>query len=131
MRFVPLISCLLLVTGCGESPTAPTVSLNSEFVLAPGSAATIDGASMTVRFNDVSGDSRCAADAVCVWGGDAIVSLTVTSTSGSREHDLHTGTMQPVKHDDITIALVQLAPYPFSSIPIQPGDYRATLKATR
>jgi hypothetical protein len=39
--------------------------------------------------------------------------------------------MKPVTHEDLTIALVELAPYPFSSRPIQPGDYRATLRVTR
>ena len=131
MRAVSLISCLVLVAGCRGSPTGPTVPLNSEFVLAPGRAALIDGASMTIKFNGVTGDSRCPADAVCVWGGDAIVNLTVTANGGSRDHELHTGDMRPVQHDDVTIALVQLAPYPFSSSPIQPSDYRATLKATR
>ena len=29
------------------------------------------------------------------------------------------------------IALIQLDPYPFISRPIQPGDYRATLRVTR
>ncbi|MGH9203136.1 MAG: hypothetical protein ACRD2A_18065 [Vicinamibacterales bacterium] len=131
MRAFLLLSCLLLLAGCRESPTSPTVPLNSEFVLVVGGAASIDGASMTIRFNGVTGDSRCPADAVCVQGGDAIVSLTVTSTEGSRNHELHTGDMRPVRHGDITIALVQLVPYPFSSGAIQPGDYRATLRATR
>lgn len=131
MRAFLLLSGLLLLAGCSESPTSPTVPLNSEFVLVVGGAASIDGAAMTIRFNGVTGDSRCPADAVCVQGGDAIVSLTVTSTEGSRNHELHTGDMRPVRHGDITIALVQLVPYPFSSGPIHPGDYRATLKATR
>ena len=131
MRAIFSLCCLLLVTACDESPTGPTVPLNSEFVLAPGVAETIDDVAMTIRFNGVTGDSRCPADAICVQGGDAIVSLTVTSTNGSRNHELHTGDMRPVRHDEVTISLVQLAPYPFRSGPIQPGDYRATLKATR
>ena len=131
MRAILLLLYLLLVTACNGSPTGPTVPLNTEFVLAPGTAARIDGASMTIKFNGVAGDSRCPADAICIQGGDAIVSITVTATSGSRDHELHTGDMRPVKHDGVTIALVQLVPYPFSSTPVQPGDYRATLKATR
>jgi hypothetical protein len=31
----------------------------------------------------------------------------------------------------VSIALVELAPYPFLSRPTQPGDYRATLRMTR
>ena len=131
MRQVAVWLCLFSVAACSDSPTGPTVSLNSEFVLAPGDSAYIDDAPATVRFNRVTGDSRCPADAVCIQGGDAIVSVTMTSTSGSREHELHTGTMAPVRHDDLTITLVQLAPYPFSSGPIQPDDYRATLRVTR
>jgi hypothetical protein len=39
--------------------------------------------------------------------------------------------MRPVKHGDLTIELVQLSPYPFSSRTIQPDEYRATLRVTR
>jgi hypothetical protein len=39
--------------------------------------------------------------------------------------------MQPVVHDRLTIALIQLSPYPFSSRTIAPDEYRATLKVTR
>ncbi|MGH9175137.1 MAG: hypothetical protein ACRD1H_12310, partial [Vicinamibacterales bacterium] len=102
--------------------------MNGEFVLAPGSSAFVEEASLTIRFNGVTGDSRCPADAICIQGGDAVVGLTVTSTRGTRDHELHTGNMVPVQHDDVTISLVQLAPYPFSSGPIAPNDYRATLR---
>ena len=131
MRRLALLLCLVSVTACSDSPIGPSVPLNSEFVLAPGNSAVIEEASAAVRFNRVQGDSRCPADAVCIQGGDAIVSVTVTSTSGSRDHELHTGTMAPVRHDDLTVSLVQLSPYPFSSGPIQPNDYRVTLRVTR
>jgi len=92
----------------------------------------IEEASAVVRFNRVTGDSRCPGDAICIQGGDAIVSVTVSSTDGSRDHELHTGTMAPVRHDDLTVSLVQLMPYPFGSLPpIQPDDYRVTLRVTR
>jgi hypothetical protein len=131
MRPFAALVCLVLATACSDSPTGPTIPLNTEFTLTPGGSALIEGASTTVRFNRVTGDSRCPADAICIQGGDAIVSVTATSSGGARDHELHTGTMAPVRHDDLTIALVQLAPYPFSSGPIQPNDYRATLRVTR
>ena len=46
-------------------------------------------------------------------------------------NELHTGDMQPVRHDELTIHLVQLAPYPFSSRPFTPDEYRVTLRVTR
>jgi hypothetical protein len=93
----------------------------------------IDVASLTVRFNAVSGDSRCPADAICVLGGSAAVHITASSSNGggTRDYELHTGDMRPVVHNRVTIALVQLSPYPFSARPIQPAEYRATLKVSQ
>lgn len=131
MRSLLLLCCLLFVTGCDEKITGPTSPLDSEFTLAPGEAASIEGASLSVRFNRVTGDNRCPADAVCILGGSADVNITAVSDRSTREHVLRTGDMQPVHHDDFTIALVQVAPYPFSARTIQPDEYRVTLKVTR
>lgn len=121
----------LALVACDESPTAPTVRLNQEFVLAPGEAAKIAGAGMSIRFVGVLGDSRCPADAVCILGGDAIVRISVLSFGGGRDdYDLHTGDLRPVAHRGFTIALVNLVPYPFSSRAIQPNEYRATFRVT-
>ena len=57
--------------------------------------------------------------------------LFVGTRSATIDLMLHTGDMKPVTHEDLAIALVELTPYPFSSRPIQPGDYRATLRVTR
>jgi len=117
--------------GCDQSPTSPTVPLNHEFELGFGQAAVIEDVSLAVRFNGVSNDSRCPSGAFCILGGDALVNITATSRQSSRDYELHTGDMRPVQHEGVTIALVQLQPYPFSSGGIPPGEYRATLKVTR
>ena len=122
---------MLALVACDQSPTAPTVGLNQEFVLAPGEAATIAGAGVSLRFVGVLGDSRCPADAVCIQGGDAIVRIRVLSFGGGRhEYDLHTGDLRPVVHRGLTIALVNLVPYPFGSPAVQPNEYRATFRVT-
>jgi hypothetical protein len=135
MRAAFFVCCVLVyplgATGCDESVTGPTLPLNSEFTLAPGDSAAVAGASLTVRFNGVSGDSRCPADAVCIQGGSADVRVTAISDRATRDYALKTGDMRPVQHEGLTISLVQLAPYPFSSRTIQPDEYRATLKVTR
>ena len=119
------------MTGCDESVTGPTVSLNENFELPVGSSAAITGAAFVVRFNRVTGDSRCPSDAVCIQGGDAVVHITAIDDDARADLELHTGNMQPVKYGSYTITLVQLQPYPFSSRTIQPDEYRATLKVTR
>jgi hypothetical protein len=101
-------------------------------VLTPGQAVSVREADATFRFDGVSGDSRCPIDAICIQGGDALVQITVLrGRTGSQSYTLHTGDMRPVVHDDLTIALVDLTPYPYSARPIQPSDYRLTLRISR
>jgi hypothetical protein len=92
----------------------------------------VSEAGISLRFEGVSGDSRCPIDAICVHGGDALVQIVVLPTrGGSQAYALHTGDLRPVAHDDLTIGLVELTPYPFSARPIQPSDYRVTLRVSR
>ena len=133
MRTGFLIVCLLLTTACDEkSPAGPTIPLAQRFTLAPGESATIDEAGFSIEFRSVSGDSRCPADAVCIQGGDASVHVRVTDATRT-DYELHTGdsSRAAVTHRQARIELVELQPYPFSSRPIAPGDYRVTLTVTR
>jgi len=134
MRGLMPILCLLLVTACDEkSPVGPTVGLNQRFTLAPGETATIEDVDLRVQFQEVTGDSRCPADAVCIQGGDAIVHIRVFDGGTTSSYELHTGdsSRATVTHKQARIGLVELQPYPFSSRTIAPTDYRATLTVTR
>lgn len=131
MRGLIVVWCFLSVTACTESPTSPSLPLDSEFVLAPGQTIGVDGASLRIRFIGVAGDSRCPADALCIQGGSAQVRIAAQSSGSTQDYELLTGDMRPVRHEDLTIALVQLSPYPFSARTIQPDEYRATLRVTR
>ena len=134
MRAILLILCLLAATACDENtPTGPTVPLNRQFTLAPGELVLIEGTPYAVRFVRVSGDSRCPADAICIQGGDALVHIQVYAAGAATEYELHTGDQRrgTISHRDLRIGLVELQPYPFSSRPTQPDDYRATLQALR
>jgi hypothetical protein len=120
---------LLTLAACDESLTGPTVPIDSEFVLAPGESSLVEDVS--IRFVRVATDSRCPADVVCVWAGDAQVQIVVTSRRSTKEYDLHTSDMKPVVHEDYTIHLVKVEPYPFTSRTIAPEEYRVTLKVTK
>ena len=130
MRLIATILLAAAVVGC-ERPTTPTSPLNAEFVLGRGEARFIGDTGTELRFNGVTNDSRCPADAICVTGGDAHVNIRVSAGLRTREYVLHTGDMKPVTHDTLTIHLVELAPYPFSSRTIAPDEYRAKLRVTR
>ena len=127
-----LVVLALVAAGCTGASMAPSGPFDTRVVLAPGQSATVDEAPLVISFIGVIGDSRCPADALCILGGDALVRIDVTSDrSQPARYDLHTGSMQPVQHRDVTIGLVELSPYPFSSRTIEPRDYRATLRVTR
>lgn len=125
------LTLLVVLAGCSSNPPMGTGPLDVQLVLAPGETADVQDAAIRLRFEGVSGDSRCPADAICIQGGDALVRISVMSGGTLAAFDLHTGSMQPVRHGDLTIALVQLVPYPFSSRTIAPNEYRATLRVTR
>ena len=114
------------------TPVNPT-SIDHRLTLAVGQTASVQDASLRLTFQAVTGDSRCPADAICIQGGDAVVHIEVQSSIGGSvvAYDLHTGNMKPVQHTSFTIALVELTPYPFSSRPVQPNEYRATFRITR
>jgi hypothetical protein len=125
-----LLLATLLLTAC-DSPSAPTVALNEDFVLTPGESAVVAETGIRLRFVGVDGDSRCPADVLCVQGGDALVRVDVLSFgSATQSYEFHTAGTEPVVHGSLTIVLVQLAPFPFSSRTIQPGEYRATFRVT-
>lgn len=126
--------CLLLVTlGCDEMPSGPTVALNERFTLAPGESARVDQSQVRLEFVDVSGDSRCPADAICIQGGDAVVRVQATSGSTAGTLELHTGDSGRAAStfQGLRVELLELQPYPFSSRTLAPGDYRATLRVTQ
>lgn len=133
MRALVLILSLVAVAACDEAVSGPTVVVNERFTLAPGEVATVRDVDVRVRFEFVTGDSRCPADALCIQGGDALVHVSVIDDGTTSSYELHTGdsSRATVTHKQIRIALVELQPYPFSSRTIAPGDYRATLTVSR
>jgi hypothetical protein len=134
MRMFLAVLCLLAITACDEqNPVGPTVGMNERFTLAPGEVATVRDVNLNVQFVEVTGDSRCPADAICIQGGDALVHIRVLDNGATSTYELHTGdsSRATVTHNQVRIALVELAPYPFSSRTIAPSEYRATLTVTR
>jgi hypothetical protein len=134
MRALRLVICLLAATGCDEtSPAAPSAGLGARFTLAPGERAQVEDTGLRLQFLEVTGDSRCPADAICIQGGDALVHVLAGDGTTSR-YELHTGddSRAAAMHGEYRIELVELQPYPFGSRPpIQPGDYRATFVVSR
>jgi len=142
-KFVIAAAALIVsVSGCMTSSQPesggilnPSIQVqpNTQFDLSPGQEARIQGSNVTVRFSRVSDDSRCAVDVQCVWAGNAVVHLSLTSTqSASAETSLNT-TLDPkaVTYAGYSIRLVGLKPAPKSGTRITDADYVATLEAAK
>jgi hypothetical protein len=72
---VGVVLSLVLGSGCSGSPSHPTrFRLGEPVTLRLGARAEFDGDSV-LAFDDVPSDSRCPVDALCVWAGEAVVSV--------------------------------------------------------
>ena len=126
---VSFLLCASATPGCATHPTQPSeLPLGQSFELRAGTAAILRGG-LKVTFDRVGSDSRCPMDAICVWAGDAVITLRLSQPAGSQvERELHTNPSgSEALYLAYVIKLVALAPYPRSDRQIRPDDYVATL----
>ena len=57
----------------------PVAGVGQPFTLALGGVAAVSGADVEIRFVRVADDSRCGADVVCVWEGNARIEIEARS----------------------------------------------------
>jgi hypothetical protein len=133
MRRVALVIVAAVLAACASGGSGPTGSGNpspsgQSVSVAVGGEAVVPGTQVTIRFREVTEDSRCPSNVVCVWEGNGQVALTLSTPSDAREVLLNT-TSEPRRIDfaGSRIALASLAPYP-SGEPVDPGAYVATFE---
>jgi hypothetical protein len=121
--------CASVSLGCAGHPNQPSqLPLGQAFELRAGTSAILwDG--LKVTFDGVRSDSRCPMDALCMWAGDAIITVWLSHRAGSRvERELHTlPSGSEASYLAYVIKLVALAPYPRSDRQIRPDEYVAIL----
>jgi hypothetical protein len=97
----------------------------------------IEGDDLKVCFEAVVGDSRCPANAVCVWQGAATASFSFTKNGDTHRFNLSTIAMKPNYTKDTVIAgykieFINLSPYPGTvSTPVPDDQIKAELKITK
>jgi hypothetical protein len=128
-----MFASLLFSNGCAGPSEPIVVPVGRSFELAPGQEALVDG--LSVSFQQVSADSRCPIDAVCVWEGDAAVGVLLRAASeAAASRELHTSGQMggpETTYAGYTVRLEKLQPANQASQPIRPYDYRATLLVER
>ena len=97
----------------------------------------IEGDDLKLCFDAVVSDSRCPANAVCIWQGAATATFSFTKNGHTHRFDLSTIKMQPNYTKDTVIAgykieFIDLTPYPGTvADPIPDSQRKAELKITK
>ena len=97
----------------------------------------ITGDDLKLCFTAVISDSRCPANAVCIWEGAATASFSFTKNGDTHRFNLSTITMKPSYSKDTVIAgykieFINLSPYPGTVTgPISDSQRKAELKITK
>lgn len=117
----------------GAAGSRQEVALGDTFSLDVGEIEAIAGEPFSVRFVQVEEDSRCPLDTTCVWAGDGVVTLELSSGAGTVTTDLHTNPdfSQSATYAQYSVQLLDLEPQRTADQPIGPADYVAILVVTR
>jgi len=97
----------------------------------------ISGDDLKLCFDAVISDSRCPANAICIWQGAATVKLSFTKNEQAHSFNLSSLTMPPTYNKDTVIAgykfeFINLSPYPGTvSGPIPDNQRKAEIKITK
>ena len=84
-----------------------------------------------ITFSEILEDSRCPADAICVWEGRISIGMDVKNKEKIQKIVLTTADKTTAHFDSYKINLVNVLPYPFSSKTIPLEEYSATINISK
>lgn len=130
LALLPLAA--LLLYGCDEILTNQ-YPYGDNFVLEQGQRALVGGESL-VRFIGIAEDSRCPSDVECVWEGNARADLELRVSGYSPVRfslNTHAGFTRDTVINGVRVQLMDVMPYPVSTVKIDPKMYKVRLLVTR
>jgi hypothetical protein len=112
--------------------SACAAQIPGRVTLKPGESVSSADGDLKVTFVEVLEDSRCPADAVCVWAGQVQVLVEVAYGTEIQQYTLTADTLlegdvNSITVGEYTIKLEQVDPYPLASQLTNPADYQVTL----
>ena len=124
---IALLLAIVLLAAC-----SPAILRLGTLVLKPGQSATSADGSVSVTFVELIQDSRCPADAMCIWQGNVRVLIEVRQGTEMQRYTLTLGALlegdvSSISLPGYTITLKDVQPYPLTSQPSSPADYEITL----
>ena len=132
MRYSSLV-VLALLAACETGPNNPNTQQTGkdEFSVAYGRDVAVPGTAARLGFEQVTHESRCPSDVVCVWEGQVTLVLGVTVGDGPtvpQEVTLRAGSSEPFTVQGVMLTLFRVDPYPVTTQPREIEDYVAFLR---
>lgn len=103
-----------------------------QLVLKNGEQKTTKTGRVTIKFLELSEDSRCPADVNCVWAGVARITVRLSKNGKSADFELNTNqTDKPAVFRGLSVALKDLKPRQSTTSKYSPSAYSAVLTVSR
>ena len=125
-KAILILTVLFIAFACDEDPINDSFELNKLQTFTPRIIYHLENSKTTFHISDVN-DSRCPANAQCVWEGMAQIDLVLHS---SVTDTLYLNTYNNLSDtiEKYVFELMEVAPYPELDKEININDYRITLK---
>ena len=130
-------AAISLGISCSKSGDKRLTEGTIELTLHESAEGGIKGDRVKLGFDAVVSDSRCPANAMCIWQGAATATFSFTKNGDSHRFNLSTIKMEPHYTKDTVIAgykieFIHLLPYPGTFTPPAPdSQIKAELKITK
>jgi len=108
-------------------PVEPDIQRHFSFALQVGEKATVGG--LTVRLLDIKSDSRCPREAVCIWAGEVVASVQLSSGNLNETVFLHSMSA-PSTFGKHQIGITGVSPARLGAAP-KKSDYHITFSVER
>ncbi|MCC6736273.1 MAG: hypothetical protein IT534_09115 [Bauldia sp.] len=134
MRLAPAILSSVLAAAVAlpalAQPVPVEVIAGVPFPLRVGGEAAIEGTSIRLRFDRVTGDSRCPIDVMCVWAGVFEMVLVVDAGGGRPATEVTLDTLgQEGTASGFHFVLLEVKPSRRASQPFDAATYAVLLRA--
>lgn len=125
-HFLILLIPVFFALSCNEETLPESFELGQEKNFFWGNEYYSRSNSLKITITEIN-DSRCPSDVVCVWQGEALVKINL-ETSVTHEIELSTYDNRKDTIDSFSIELLDVLPYPVSTVVTSLKDYTVKLK---
>ena len=133
---ISLVLLTLFALGCFETDTpiddSVSAKLGEQFYIKVGQTESINSENIKIKLLEVTNESRCASDVVCIWAGEVKVVLNVSINNqdmGDKTLTLGAGNDdQSIENiGGYSVKVLAVNPYPVSTHKIEQSEYIVTL----